>query len=159
MGAKAIIGQVEQVSFPELNILNIHARIDTGATSSAIWAVSANVTDAGLEVVFLGSDTDWYTGTKHVFTEYDEVNVKSSMGNWESRFKIPLLVVIGKKHVRAWFTLANRSLQVYPVLIGRNVLQDTFLVDVTMGTALHEAVLSAREKALEQQHAKERGNS
>jgi hypothetical protein len=38
----------------------------------------------------------------------------------------------------ATFTLADRSSQVYPVLIGRATLRGKFIVDVQMGSPLRE---------------------
>ena len=47
--------------------------------------------------------------------------------------------MIKKRRIRAHFTIANRRTQVYPVLIGRNVLYGKFVVDVAKGTPLIEA--------------------
>ena len=43
---------------------------------------------------------------------------------------IKMLVIISGKKIRARFTLANRSTQKYPVLVGRNILRRKFVVDV-----------------------------
>ena len=40
------------------------------------------------------------------------------------------------RRIRATFTIANRQTQVYPVLIGRNVLRGKFIIDVKLGKVL-----------------------
>ena len=47
-----------------------------------------------------------------------------------------MLVVVKGKKIRATFTIANRASQVYPVLIGRNILRGKFVVDVKKGKKL-----------------------
>lgn len=136
---KKIIGRVEQVSFPELSVIDLHARIDTGAQTSAIWASQVTVTDGRLEVVFMGDGSDAYTGQVHLFDEYSRAVVASSNGQSEVRYKVKLLVQLQGKKIRATFTIADRSTQVYPVLIGRNILRGKFVVDVKHGKPLRTA--------------------
>lgn len=134
MNDKQIIGKAEAVAFPELDIAKTHARIDTGAKTSAIWVSSVEETSKGLEVTFFGDGSDCFSGKKVTFTTYSETVVASSNGAVERRYKVRLLVIIAGRRIRAWFTLADRSAQVYPVLVGRNVLRGKFLVDVSVGT-------------------------
>ena len=67
--------------------------------------------------------------------EYDKIVVQSTIGEAEERYKIQLLIELSGRRIRASFTLANRSRQVYPVLVGRNVLSGKFIVDVSIGEA------------------------
>ncbi len=129
--SKQTIGRVEIIAFPELAIVEVHARIDTGARTSAVSVLRADVQDNRLNVVFFDD-----AQKTHTFDTYDKVAVASSNGQVDVRYKIRLLVVLGGKKIRAWFTLADRSTQVYPVLIGRNVLRGKFVVDVKEGNAL-----------------------
>jgi len=131
---KQIIGKAETVAFPELDIAKTHARIDTGAKTSAIWVSDVEETDRGLEVVFFGPGSDCFSGKPVTFSTYSETVVASSNGAVERRYKVRLLVEIAGRKIRAWFTLADRSAQVYPILVGRNVLRGKFLVDVSLGT-------------------------
>ena len=58
-----IIGSTELVSVE--NFLNIPAKIDTGADSSAIWASNINVSEDGvLSFSLFGKDSKFYTGEK-----------------------------------------------------------------------------------------------
>lgn len=133
-----IIGRAEVLSFPELGIHDVHARIDTGAQTSALWVSSARVVDGRLEVVLFGKGNAAYTGSKIFFDNYSRAMVASSNGQAEARFKVKILVKLAGKKIRATFTLADRSKQVYPVLVGRNILRGKFVVDVKQGTSLRE---------------------
>lgn len=145
---KKIIGRVEQISFPELEGGAVSARIDTGAQTSAIWVSRAEVVGDRLEVIFYGKGHPNYTGEVHYFDEFSHGMVASSNGQAEARYKIRLLLKIGGKKIRARLTLADRSTQVYPVLIGRNVLRGKFIVDVKLGAPLKDAE-NARSQALQ----------
>ncbi|HZM64502.1 MAG TPA: RimK/LysX family protein [Candidatus Saccharimonadales bacterium] len=136
--AKTVIGRSEKVSLPELGISNLPARIDTGAGVSAIWADSVAESADGLEVVFLGPENPAYTGAAQHFTKFGRTEVRSSNGHSQVRYTIRTLVLIGGRKIRAEFTLADRSSQLYPVLIGRNILRGKFVVDVKLGSSLPE---------------------
>lgn len=131
-----IIGRVEPVAFPEVNSKVHFARIDTGAKTSAIWTSSVKLEGQRLAVTFFGPRHKAYDSKKHYFDEYTSTVVVSSNGQSERRYKVKLLVIIGEKRIRASFTLADRSKQVYPILIGRNVLRGKFIVDVMLGSPL-----------------------
>ncbi len=133
------IGRAEKVSFPEQELTDIPARIDTGAKTSAIWG-SAHITDDGqLAVAFFDAQSPLYTGQVLPFAEYERIAVANSTGHVQERYKVRLLVRLDGRKIRAWFTLADRSTQVYPVLIGRNVLRGKFIVDVKKGDVLYAA--------------------
>jgi hypothetical protein len=133
---KKTIGRVEVVSFPEQDDMTLHARIDTGARNCAIWGHAQLNTQNQLLVTFLGNKHGAYTGRQYVFDTFSQIVVASSTGHEDERYAVKLLVRIGGKKIRATFTIANRSSQVYPVLIGRNVLRGKFIVDVKHGPAL-----------------------
>lgn len=133
---KDIIGRVEPADFPDLDLQSLHARIDTGAQTSAIWASSARVEDGMLAVIFLGPEHPQYTGEVVYFSDYSDTMVASSNGHAEHRYKIRTVIRIAGRRIRARLTLADRSTQTYPVLIGRNVLKGKFVVDVKAGQPL-----------------------
>lgn len=135
---RKLIGNSTRVSFPELYVANAPARVDTGARLSSIWATAVE-RDGTLAVTFFGTDSPLYTGDAVLFHEYEQLVVSSSMGHTQQRYKVRLLVGLGGKKVRASFTLADRSTQVYPILIGRNILRGKFIVDVKVGKSLREA--------------------
>lgn len=131
---RVTIGRAEVVRFPDLENVKVHARIDSGARTSAIWG-SASVNKAGnLEVVFFGDSSK-----KYVFNDFGRQAVATSMGHIDKRYTIRIPVVIKGKRIRATFTIANRETQVYPILIGRNILRGKFIVDVKIGKTLKSA--------------------
>jgi hypothetical protein len=134
-----IIGRAEQLDFPELGLRAVPARIDTGARTSAMWASDARVEDGVLWVVFFAKGNPHHTGVPVQFKEFEEVMVASSTGHTQRRYLVKLQVRLKGRKIRASFTLADRSTQVYPVLVGRNVLRGKFVVDVKQGKALRAA--------------------
>lgn len=135
---KKIVGRAEHLDFPELGYFGVPARIDTGAKTSSIWASDIRVVENKLQVVFFGSGSPLFTGEAVQFDDYDVTVVSTSTGEEQARYKIRALVKVRGKKIRAWFTLADRSTQVYPVLIGRNVLLGKFVVDVKKGHTLKQ---------------------
>jgi hypothetical protein len=147
---KGIIGRAENISFPELEIADIPARIDTGARTSAVWASRIKVDNSGKLNFYLFDESSQYFVNHRITTgSFSEIIVTSSMGMMERRYKVKLLVRLDNRKIRASFTLSNRSQQVYPVLIGRNVLRGKFIVDVKVGNPLTEKE-KARDLALEE---------
>ena len=128
---KKIIGSAEQIRFPELKDAKVHARVDSGARTSAVWGDASVNADGHLEVVFFGDSSH-----HHTFTTYGRIAVATSTGQIEKRFTVRMLAVVKGRKIRATFTIANRASQVYPVLIGRNILRGKFVVDVKKGKKL-----------------------
>lgn len=137
-----IIGRAEEVSFPGLGIGTVHARIDTGAQTSSIWASKTRTESGRLGVVFFGESHKAYTGEEIWFDDFTTTVVASSNGQTEIRYKIRATMKIAGRRIRARLTLADRSTQVYPVLVGRSALRGKFVVDVSSGSPL-----KAKEKA------------
>lgn len=146
-----ILGRTEAICLPDIDDRTTHARVDTGAKTSAVWVSSAVVENGGLNVIFFGPRSPLYSGKVMHFTEYSQTVVASSNGVAQRRFKIRLRIIVGGRKIRAWFTLADRSTQVYPVLIGRNVLHSKFVVDVTHFSQDLKSHEQARSAALKKE--------
>jgi hypothetical protein len=129
----AIIGRSEQLDFVDLGVV-VPAKIDTGAYRSAIHCVSAkeHKHDGGniLRAELLGHPSSPKTYTLE-FARYELVSVKNSFGDEAIRYKIRLRVKLGSKVFWSSFTLADRSNNLMPVLVGRELLNERFLVDVS----------------------------
>jgi len=129
----AIIGRSEQLTFVDLPV-QVPAKIDTGAYRSAIHCVKAVEIKRGskkvLKVELLGHpcSPDIYPME---FSEYELVTVRNSFGDRSIRYKIKLRVKLGSKIFWSSFTLADRSNNIMPVLVGRELLKHRFLVDVS----------------------------
>ena len=105
-------------------IKEIPAKIDTGADSSSVHAKNISVSKDGVLSFEL-------FGQKFERTEFKATAVRSSNGDEEIRYRVPLSLKIGDKKIRAFFTLTNREKNNFPVLIGRKTIKNRFIVDVS----------------------------
>lgn len=142
------IGRAEVIALPELGFFDVPVRIDTGARTSALWVSQLKEENGELSFVLFGKKSPLYTGEIVRVGSYSRRVVASSNGNTEDRYVVKLLVGMHGKKIRASFTLTNRATQVYPVLIGRNVLRGKFVVNVKLGKPLREAE-KQRDKELQ----------
>lgn len=125
-----IIGAVSTIDLPELGFISIPARIDTGARTSAIWASEVNENDGILNFKLFDKQSEFYLNKIIKVNNYDRRLVTNSTGHKEERYSVKLLIELEGRIIRGTFTLANRSAQTYPVLIGRNILRGKFIVNV-----------------------------
>ena len=133
---KVVIGRVERVNFPEFDIIGVPAKIDTGAFRSSIWA-SNIIEEAGvLSFTLLDASSEWYTGKIYTTTKFEIVEVENSFGHKQERYSVYIKIKMGPKNVVSNFTLADRSMKIYPVLIGRKLLRGRYIVDVAEGEPL-----------------------
>ena len=112
---------------------NIPAKIDTGADSSSIWVSNIEIQSNGtLTFSFFDQTSPLYDGKKFETSEYLARVVRSSNGERQIRYLVKLPITIKGQLFHANFSLANRSRNNFPVLIGRNVLEGNFAVDVSV---------------------------
>jgi len=131
---KTVIGRTSTVSFPAEHIHGVPAKIDTGADSSSIWASELHIDDDNtLHFALFAKGSPYYSGTTHSTTSYKVRLIRSSNGTTQVRYSVKLTVILGGRKVRGSFTLADRSNNTYPVLIGNKLLYRKFVVDVAIG--------------------------
>jgi hypothetical protein len=65
-----------------------------------------------------------------VFDTFEERNIKNSFGEVERRFVITTTLKIFNTEITTEFSLSNRGSLKFPILIGRKILCDRFLIDV-----------------------------
>lgn len=110
----------------------IPAKVDTGADSSSLWASNIQINGAGkLEFTLFGPSSPLYTGERIVAEKFSVRQVRNSTGDVHVRYCVLLTMKVKNRKIKTWFTLANRSRNRFPVLIGRKTLQNKFLVDVS----------------------------
>lgn len=126
-----ILGRSDRVNLPGLGLYNIHAKIDTGAFTSSLHCSRAEVVDNQLEFVLLDDEHPEFTGMKFIFKEYAERLIKNSFGVAEKRYVIHTTIKIFEEEIIAEFTLSDRDALRFPILLGRKILRDRFLIDVT----------------------------
>lgn len=124
-----VVGWRELVSLPELGLIGIPAKIDTGARTSSLHAdvLDDFIRDGERFVRFA---VDW--GGEHRQCEAVQVDMRgitSSNGDTQKRFVIKTPLVIGSLQFRAEISLADRTDMKFPMLIGRTALRRRFVVD------------------------------
>lgn len=129
---KKVIGHLEIIDLPDLDIKGIVSRIDSGAHVSAIWASKIIESNDSLKVIFFDKSSPYFNGKTITFNHFKFIKIKSSNGSVQRRYKVLLNVKINNYLVREWFSLADRSKMKYSILIGRNILKDGFLIDVSL---------------------------
>lgn len=125
-----ILGRSDRVDLPGLGLTDIHAKIDTGAYTSSLHCSSARLVDGKLEFVLLDDEHPEFTGMKFTFDEYDQRQIKNSFGHAELRFIIKTTVKIHGRTFKTQFSLSDRDNLKFPILLGRRVLKNRFLIDV-----------------------------
>ncbi len=141
MKSLTIIGRREIISLPEFGLKNIEAKIDTGAYTTALHCSKITLGQVNnkpvLDVVILDSSYEAFKERKFSFTEFYEKEIKNSFGESEKRFFIKGVIKIGKRRIKTSISLTDRGKMRYPVLIGRKLLMNKFIVDVAK-LNLHE---------------------
>lgn len=127
-----IIGRTATAAFPAEGIHDVSVKIDTGADSSSIWASELQMSDANvLSYTLFGVGSPYYSGKRHKSKSYSASLIRSSNGSAQVRYKVELSIVLEGRKIRGTFTLADRSKNSYPVLVGCKLLNQKFLVDVS----------------------------
>lgn len=151
---KTVVGRREKVDFPELGLSQIDAKIDTGAYSTAIHAHKIWLEEVDGEEVLnfelLDPENPQYRKTTIRTRSFYRKNVRSSNGRIEKRFIIKTKMILGGRRRRADVSLTNRGKMRYPVLVGRKVLKNGFLVDVAKVN-----VVQKKENRIKQQKKKD----
>lgn len=133
--AKLLVGWREWVSFPQLNLPLINAKIDSGAKTSSLHAINMQ------EILI--NNTPHVRFTVHPFMRdksiariitlpvIDERRIKSSNGGQEHRMIIHTPLKIGERVIDIELSLTDRRLMTYPLLLGREALKQFALIDVS----------------------------
>lgn len=128
---KRIIGRNASIDFIG-HAEEIPAKVDTGADSSAVWASNIHITDQEeLSFTLFGEESQYYTGEPIVRQNYSAALVRSSNGQAQVRYRTQMTIRVQGQEIRTMFNLSDRSLNAFPVLIGRRTLAHKFIVDVT----------------------------
>lgn len=133
MKNKQIIGIIEPVSIGR-RVVNIPAKIDTGADSSSIWASNIRIDqDGSLKFSLFGEGSPYYNGKIFRRTDFSVAQVRSSNGTSQIRYRTHFSVKIAGRKIKVLFNLSDRSKNTYKVLIGRRTISNKFIVDVSRG--------------------------
>ena len=127
-----MIGWRELVGLPELGLPVLHAKIDTGARTTALHAHKIRVVDEdGLHLVeFLPPRIGKGKIAKCRFPIHDEREIRNTSGIAECRIIIRTTLLIGRRHWKIDLSLADRAGMTYPIIIGRTAIRrHNLLVD------------------------------
>jgi hypothetical protein len=128
------LGAFELVSFEELGLHNIVAKIDTGAYTGAVHVTQLHeVEDAegGKVLRFRPFGLDHEVQ----IANYRKGQIKSSNGSQEERYVITTQITLDGQRYPITISLSDRTAMRKGVLIGRRFIREnSFLIDVTKGT-------------------------
>jgi hypothetical protein len=126
-----VLGRSDRVDLPKLGLFNVHAKVDTGAYNCSLHCKEVKVVNGCLEFIVLDELHSEYTGSKFVFRKFKQKQIRNSFGESELRYVVKTQIKIFERLIRAEFSLSNRGNLKFPVLLGRKILRDRFLIDVT----------------------------
>ena len=130
-----IIGRSEIVDIIG-TALDIPAKVDTGAYRSSIHASDVKIKkDAdGNDVLSFSILGHPCSSVKRELqtSDFDMVRVRSSNGQEQDRYEVKLKIKLGNKIFTTSFSLADRSSNLFPILIGRKTMKNRYLVDATL---------------------------
>lgn len=142
-----ILGGIEKV-FLDPPGLVFNARIDTGAKTSSLNAIDMVEFERDgkpyIKFNVVHPETGENTGLTRRIRRY--VRIKEHMSESQRRPVVRLRVKFANIDERIYFTLVDRSKFAQQVLIGRNLLQDLAIVDVSKKFTKQSATNSHQEK-------------
>ena len=123
------LGAFEYIDIPVLGLDHIKAKIDTGASTSAIHSPFFDtVIKNGISYVsykLLNNDAAFCTN------KFTVTNITNSFGDTQIRYQVPIMIKMNNEYFEAGFTLCDRSDMADKVLIGKNIIQiGNFVVDI-----------------------------
>lgn len=127
-----VVGRHIKVDVPAWQILDLPAKVDSGAYNNALHAENIVALKSGLRFDIPVRSESGINLLSCKVDSYQQVEVKNSFGITEKRYRVPMEVVINGRSYQTDCTLANRGSMKYPLLIGRRLLRGHFLVNVEL---------------------------
>ena len=130
---KPLLGWREWVALPEFGIAQIKAKIDTGARSSALHAVTIEP--------YIKNGENWLMFTVQPTQKRgdllvechapikDHRTVSDSGGHKQHRYVIETQLLFGQQLIQAEITLTNRDAMRFRMLLGRTAMNKHFNID------------------------------
>lgn len=131
--ARIIAGWVEKIRIENIEA-DIKAKLDTGARTSSIYAtdIIGFKKDGKRWVKFTLQLTDSKNNQHQLTLERPrtrKTNIKSHDGEPDKRYVVDLQICFNGRLYTTEFTLANRSEYIYDILLGRQFLRKTAIID------------------------------
>ncbi|ARV14923.1 ATP-dependent zinc protease family protein [Polaribacter sp. SA4-12] len=139
---KITIGRVDKADFPELSLLDIDLKIDSGAYTSSIHCanieeISVNG-EKSIKFTLLDPEHPLYNNKEFLTKKYTSKAVKSSNGISEERFLIETEIFIFNQIFPIHLTLTERKDMKFPILLGRKFLNKKFIIDTAKKNISHK---------------------
>ncbi len=131
MNDKKIVGRREIISILDISLIDLDAKVDTGADSNALHCDNIVIEGDMVHFCLLDEVHESYHGKRMSMPLYKVKKVKSSNGEIQLRPSIKVTVDFFGKKYKSIISLTNRADMKFPMLIGRRFLKDRFLVDVS----------------------------
>ena len=142
--SKILIGRRDKIDFPKLYLYDVDAKIDTGAYTSSIHCRNIKVIEKDrvkkIKFNLLDPTHPSKSNKRITLPVHAKRRIKNSSGLAEERYLIKTQILLFDEVFDIELSLTDRSGMEYPVLLGRKLLSNRFIVDVG------EANLSYKKK-------------
>lgn len=133
MSNKMLVGALERCHLPDLEIENLHIRVDTGAATSSLHVdnIEEFKNENELWVAF-DIHPDYHDVSKVVRRQapvLDTRIIKSSSGERQKRHVIETQIILGEQKWSIHISLSDRSSMSYLMLLGRQAMNGHVIVD------------------------------
>lgn len=132
---KRIIGQTEIVAIPDAS-LKLPARVDTGAQTTSVHAENIKVTNQTVQFDLISEQGERIPMRLPVAKTS---KVRSANGS-EERIFVELTLELDGNTKPVLVNLKDRSRMTYPLLLGRNWLENDYVVDVSQEPVIPEDI-------------------
>ncbi|PQJ82286.1 ATP-dependent zinc protease family protein [Polaribacter glomeratus] len=130
---KTTIGRSDKADFPELHLLDIDIKIDSGAYTSSIHCSNIEEIEINgeslIRFTLLDPEHDFYNNKEFSTKNYSSKMVKSSNGISVERFLVQTEIIIFNETFPIHLTLSERKDMTFPILLGRKFLNKKFVID------------------------------
>jgi hypothetical protein len=133
MKSRQIIGMTDIVDFPDLGLFDVQAKVDTGAFTSALHCKQVKLVRVGpkTKLSFWLIDKTGEPARQFYSDDFSQRMIRNSFGVSEKRYVIKTRIILFGRTIKTEFTLADRERLKNPVLLGRKLLRNRFIVDVS----------------------------
>lgn len=152
MKSRQIIGMTDIVDFPDLGLFDVQAKVDTGAFTSALHCKQVKLVRVGpkTKLSFWLIDKTGEPARQFYSDDFSQRMIRNSFGVSEKRYVIKTRIILFGRTIKTEFTLADRERLKNPVLLGRKLLRNRFIVDVSETNLSYQFKKSREVEEVEQ---------
>ncbi|WP_144393126.1 ATP-dependent zinc protease family protein [Pleionea sediminis] len=130
---KQTVGITELCDLPELEIVDLHVRVDTGAKTSSLHVDNLQEFEKADQLWISFDIHPDYHNVEKIVRRKAKVkairSIKSSNAIKENRYVIDTIIKMGDNEWSIELTLTDRSGMTYMMLLGREAMQGRLIVD------------------------------